>query len=75
MSENERGFAIELWTTKVFLLVLENASEEEGWVDWLCGNLDAHAMNVVGLEGNETITEVCGGEKMGEKWCSDPYLC
>ena len=63
------------WTTKVFLQVLEHASDDRGWMGWLCGNLDAGAMNVTGLDGDAAKREVCGGGEVGEGWCGDPYLC
>lgn len=75
MSENEAGLAMRTWTTKVFLNVLENASGEAGWMEWLCGNLDAVSMNVVALDGEAVMEEVCGGAKVGETWCYDPWLC
>jgi len=75
MSENESGFALQRWTTKVFLHVLENASDEGAWRAWLCANLDAKAMAVTGMDGVGVMKEVCGGARIGESWCSDPYLC
>lgn len=75
MSENESGFALQRWTTKVFLQALENASDQGAWMAWLCQNLDMGAMNVTGLDGAGAKNEVCGGEKIEERWCSDPYLC
>lgn len=75
LSENEAGFAMQRWTTKVFLLALENASEEPAWRAWLCANLSKEAMHVTGLDGEGVMEEVCEGERIGERWCSDPYLC
>lgn len=75
MSENEAGLAMRTWTTKVFLNVLENASDEVSWMEWLCGNLDAVSMNVVSLNGDAVMEEVCGGARVGETWCYDPWLC
>lgn len=66
---------MQVWTTRVFLQVLENASDAKDWMPWLCDNLDAGAMNVTGLDGDAAKREVCGGGKVGEEWCSDPYLC
>jgi hypothetical protein len=75
MSENESGFAIQRWTTKVFLHALMNASDEGAWKAWLCANLDASAMKVTGMDGVGVMEEVCGGAKLGDSWCSNPYLC
>lgn len=75
MSENESGLALQRWTTKVFLQVLENASDQGSWMAWLCQNLDVGAMNVTALDGAGAMEEVCGGAKIGQSWCSDPYLC
>lgn len=74
-SSNENLGALQTWTTKVFLQVLEHVSDNQGWGEWLCGNLDAGAMNVTGMDGEAAKVEVCGGGKVGEGWCSDPYLC
>jgi hypothetical protein len=75
MSSNEALGSVERWSTKVFLQVLENISGEVGWMEWLCGNLDAKAMSAVGLDGEAALVEVCGGSRVGETWCSDPWLC
>jgi hypothetical protein len=75
MSENESGFALQRWSTKVFLYALVNASDEGAWKAWLCANLSADAMKVMGLDGVGVMEEVCGGAVIGESWCSDPYLC
>lgn len=75
MSDNESGFALQRWTTKVFLLALENVSDEGSWRAWLCANLSAKAMAVTGLDGAGVMEEVCGGAEIGESCCSDPYLC
>lgn len=75
LSENEAGFAMRRWTTKVFLLALENASDEGAWRAWLCANLSAKAMRVTGLDGAGVVEEICGGARIGESWCCDPYLC
>jgi hypothetical protein len=75
MSNNEALGSVARWSTKVFLQVLENVSVEVGWMEWLCGNLSAEAMDVLGLDGEAAVEEVCGGGRVGETWCSDPWLC
>lgn len=76
MSENEAGRALQVWSTKVFLHVLRHVGGEgEGWVEWLCGNLSVLGMNVLGLDGEAAVKEVCEGIRVGESWCWDPWLC
>jgi hypothetical protein len=75
MSNNEALGSVARWSTKVFLQVLEHVSVEVGWMEWLCGNLSAEAMDVLGLDGEAAVEEVCGGGRVGETWCSDPWLC
>ncbi|GAB7324380.1 hypothetical protein MBLNU13_g08323t2 [Cladosporium sp. NU13] len=58
LSENEAGFAMQRWTTKVFLLALDNASDEGAWRAWLCATLSAKAMRVTGLDGAGVMEEL-----------------
>ena len=65
MDANESGAAMQLWTTKAFLAILENASDDYDWTPWLCRELDEKSMNVTGLLGSGLKREVCGKGKLG----------
>lgn len=69
MSAYENGSAFQLWTTKVFLAVLENASDDYDWVPWLCRNLDEASMGVAALDGSGVLREVCGKGRLGSEGC------
>jgi hypothetical protein len=71
MDENESGYAMQLWTTKAFLAILENASDDPGWMPWLCRNLDDGSMNVTALLGMGIKREVCGQGKLGSGQCDE----
>lgn len=71
MDENESGYAMQLWTTKAFLAILENANDDPEWTPWLCRNLDDGSMNVTGLLGMGVKREVCGKGKLGSGQCDE----
>ncbi|KAK5137143.1 hypothetical protein LTR08_000648 [Meristemomyces frigidus] len=59
MSTNAAVSAIRTWMSRTFIIVVENASNVSGWLNWLCENLDAEAMEEVGLDGKAVYTRVC----------------
>jgi hypothetical protein len=65
MSGDESGYALQLWTTRAFLTILENASDDYDWTPWLCRELDEESMHVTGLLGSGVKREVCGKGKLG----------
>jgi hypothetical protein len=74
MSSDEKGTAFRLWTTKVFLTILENASDDSDWVPWLCRSLDERSMNVTSLWGIGVMRELCGKGRLGSGECGCGYL-
>lgn len=52
--------ALQEWTTRAFLAVVQNMSNAPGYGDWLCQNLDVDAMCAVGLDGHLAKNTVCG---------------
>jgi hypothetical protein len=69
MAEDESSVAMQLWTTKAYLTILENASADDEWMPWLCDNLDEGSMNVTSLLGIGIMREVCGKKKLGNGEC------
>jgi len=69
MAEDESSVAMQLWTTKAYLAILENASDDSWWTTWLCDNLDVGSMNVTGLLGLGAKREVCGKGRLGNGEC------
>ena len=69
MDANESGAAMQLWTTKAFLAILDNASDDEYWQPWLCRELDERKMNIMGLLGTGVLREVCGKGRLGDGGC------
>lgn len=63
MSTDDGFSAIKTWSTKIFLTIIENASNVSGWLPWLCDNLDADALGAVGLNGQAVHTQVCSDAK------------
>ncbi|KAK5119210.1 hypothetical protein LTR85_007824 [Meristemomyces frigidus] len=60
----EDGIAtIRTWTSRIFITVVENVSNVDGWLSWLCENLDTDAMEAVGLDGQAVHTQVCNDAK------------
>jgi hypothetical protein len=71
LSGPESGFALQFWTTKAFLTILENASDDYDWTPWLCRDMDVRSMNVTGLLGVGIKREVCGKGRLGSSGCGD----
>ncbi|KAK6393085.1 hypothetical protein LTR65_002776 [Meristemomyces frigidus] len=59
MTSDEGIAAIRTWSSRIFCTVVENVSNVSGWLPWLCANLDADAMEAVGLDGQAVHTQVC----------------
>lgn len=53
------------WTSRLFITVLENIGNGDGWLDWLCENLDEDEMNGVGLIGWGSKQQVCDDARTG----------
>lgn len=53
------------WTSRLFVTVLENIGNVEGWRDWLCEKLDEEGMNGVGLNGYASKLQVCDDARTG----------
>lgn len=47
------------WTTRTFITIVENISDGEGWLKWLCENVDVQKMNGVGLDGEAVFQQIC----------------
>lgn len=69
MAEDEASVAMRLWTTKAFLAILENASDDSWWMPWLCQFLDEGSMDVTVLLGVGVKGEVCGKGRLGDGQC------
>ena len=39
------------WTTRIFITMIENISNVDGWLDWLCSHVDTGKLNAVNLNG------------------------
>lgn len=63
MTTDEGIAAIRTWSSRIFTTVVENVSNVDGWLAWLCDNLDADAMETVGLDGQAVHTQVCSDAK------------
>lgn len=55
-----------LWRTKLFVNIIENVSDSYSWKAWLCANLDAEALRVMGLDGVRASQAVCWDANHGE---------
>lgn len=53
------------WTSRLYITVLENIGNVDGWLDWLCEHLDVEGMNGVGLIGWGSKQQVCNDAKSG----------
>lgn len=53
------------WTSRLFITVLENVGNVDGWLHWLCENLDEEGMNGVGLIGWGSKLQVCKDARTG----------
>ncbi len=47
------------WMSRYYITVLENASKVEGWLDWLCQNVDVEKMNAAALDGDAVKYQIC----------------
>lgn len=50
---------IRTWISRMFITAIENVSNVDGWLSWLCNNMSVDSMNGAGLDGQVVITEVC----------------
>jgi hypothetical protein len=47
------------WMTRYYITIVENISEGNTWLSWLCDNVDIEKMNAVGLSGKAVQYRVC----------------
>lgn len=59
MSTKTAKSALRTEMSRVFATIVENGSNVGGWRKWLCENVDAVAMEAVGLDGRAVQTQVC----------------
>lgn len=51
------------WRTRYFITVIENISDSDGWLDWLCANIDPGLLTFNGLYGMAVQQQVCNDSK------------
>lgn len=59
LSVEEAVAEVFTWVTRLFITTIENLSGVDGWLDWLCVNLDIPSMNAAGLYGAVVSAQVC----------------
>ena len=52
-------YILRTWMTAYYITVLENASNVDGWLQWLCKNVDVAMMDAVGLTGVTVQQQFC----------------
>lgn len=67
LSDSEAHIFLRDWQSKAFVYLLENASNDADWCDWLCDNLDVGAMNQTGLNGLAVSDQFCGHGALGDE--------
>lgn len=73
LSNDEALIFLKTWQTRAFEHVLENASDDALWAEWLCANLDVGAMNQTGLYGLEVQDRFCGYAYVDEEDCESDW--
>ena len=58
LSVTDSTLAMTTLSSRAFTTVLGNASNVNGWLDWLSNNLNVDAMNTVGLDGAAVLAQV-----------------
>jgi len=53
-------------SSRLFATAVQGVGDGEGWSGWLCDNLDADAMNAVGLDGLAVRSMICEGWRCGK---------
>lgn len=64
---DEGKAAIMEWTSKAFIIAMENISNVPGWLGFLCNQLDVNEMNAVGLDGSLVKQSVCQDAQAGKQ--------
>ncbi|CAK3900908.1 Hypothetical predicted protein [Lecanosticta acicola] len=59
ISAEEGSAAMRQWTSVAFIVALENISNVNMWLGWLCSQLDSEGMDSVGLDGSLVKQSVC----------------
>ena len=55
--------SLKTWMSRYFNTVLENISHGEGWLKWLCNNIDPDMLELAGLFGAGVQSQVCTDSK------------
>lgn len=55
--------ALKTWMSRYFTTVLENIIHGEGWLEWLCKNIDPDMLDLAGLFGAGIQSQVCADSK------------
>ena len=63
MSTSEGRHMLKSWTMRYFITVLESISDVDGWLDWLCNNLDPLKVDLTGMDGYSVQMQVCMDSK------------
>ena len=45
--------------SKMFIIMLESASNTDGWLNWLCSHVDVEGVTAVGLYGEAVVETLC----------------
>lgn len=51
---------VRTWLSRYFITVLENISNGDGYLEWLCENIDPKKLNHAGLNGYGIQSQICG---------------
>lgn len=53
------------WTTRIFITMTENISNANGWLTWLCDNVDTDLLNNMNLDGEAVSSTICHDSTAG----------